>query len=82
MRHLVGHEAGIVDGLVHGDVIPGGAAAVEAQGAAVQHVRGVELRSAVHLAAEAELPVGVREDDAGARLTQARKHFLRVVADR
>ena len=43
---------------------------------------GIELRRAVHLAAEAELLVLLREDDAGARLAQARQHLLGVVADR
>ena len=55
---------------------------MEAHGAPVEHLGGVELRRAVHLAAEAELLVSVGEDDAGARLAQARQHFLGVVADR
>ena len=52
-------EAGVADRLLHGDVVPGGAAAEEAHGAAVDATCRIERRRAVHLAAEAELGVFV-----------------------
>ena len=75
-------SAGVADRLLHGDVVPGGAAAEEAHGAAVDRLGRIERRRAVHLAAEAELGVFVGLHDAGLGLAQARQHFLRVVADR
>ena len=75
-------EAGVADRLLHGDVIPGGAAAEEAHGAAVDGFARVERGRAVHLAAEAELGIFVGAHDAGFGLAQRRQHFLRVVADR
>ena len=74
-------EAGIADRLVHGDVVPGRAAAVEAHGAAVDHLFRIEARGAVDLAAEAELLVIRSLADAGLRLAQRGENFLRVVAD-
>ena len=75
-------EAGVADRLLHGDMVPGGAAAEEAHGAAVDRFARIERRRAVHLAAEAELGVLVGAHDAGLGLAQARQHFLGVVADR
>src|SRR5215813_14703564 len=69
-------ESGVTDRLVHGDVVPGGAAAVEAHCAAVDRPCRVERGRAVHLAAEAELGVLVGARDPGLRFAQAREHFL------
>ena len=74
-------EPGIADRLLHGDMVPGGAAAEETHGAAVDRFFGIERGRAVHLAAEAELGVFVGAHDAGLRLAQARQHLLGVVAD-
>ena len=74
-------EAGIADRLLHGDVVPGGAAAEEAHGAPIDGLARIERGRAVHLAAEAELGVFVGAHDAGVRLAQRGQHFLRVVAD-
>jgi hypothetical protein len=75
-------EAGVADRLLHGDVVPGGAAAEEPHGAAIDGFRRIERGRAVHLAAKSELGVFVGAADAGLGLAQARQHFLRVVADR
>ena len=74
-------EAGVADRLLHGDVIPGGAAAEKAHGAAIDRFAGIERRRAVHLAAKAKLGIFVGAHDAGFRFAQRRQHFLRVVAD-
>ncbi|GJE45592.1 hypothetical protein AEGHOMDF_4792 [Methylobacterium soli] len=74
-------EPRIADRLIHGDVVPGGAAAVEAHGAPVDHALRVEARCALDLAAEAVLGVGGRADDAGPRFPQRGQHLLGVVAD-
>jgi hypothetical protein len=79
--YLAGLEAGIADRLLHGDVIPGSAAAEKPHGAAVDRFGGIERRRPVHLAAEAELGVFVGLDNAGFGFTQRSEHFLRVVAD-
>ena len=79
---LVRLETGIADRLFHGDMVPRRAAAMETHGPPVDGALRIELRLPVHLAAEAELLVALRRNDAGARLAQARQHFLRVVADR
>ena len=78
---FVSFKAGIADRLLHGDVIPGGAAAQKAHGAAVDRLAGVKRRRAVHLAAEAKLGIFVGAHNAGFRLAQRRQHFLRIVAD-
>ena len=75
-------EAAVENRLIHGDVIPGGAAAMEAHGAAIEDFLGLQRRRARHLTAEAELGVGVAARDAGAPGLQARKHFLGIIADR
>ena len=62
-------------------MIPGGAPAEEAHGAAIDRASAIERRRAVHLAAEAELGEFVGARNAGLRFAQARQHFLRVVAD-
>ena len=78
---FAGFEAGVADRLLHGDMVPGRAAAEEAHGAPVDGVAGFERRRAVHLAAKAELGIFVGAGDAGLRLAQARQNFLGVVAD-
>jgi hypothetical protein len=75
-------EAGIENRLIHRDVIPGGAAAVEAHGAAVEHGARVEIGGAVDATAEAEPGVVCSRRDAGLRLAKTGDHFLRGVADR
>jgi hypothetical protein len=75
-------QPGIGDGLVHGDMVPGGAGGVEAHGAAVDELFGVERRRAVNLAAKAQLGVFFGPHDAGPRLAQRSRDFLDVVADR
>ena len=79
--NLVGLEAGILDRLFHRDVVPGRAFAEEAHRAAVDHVRRIERRRALHLGAEAEFGIFVRARDPGLRRMEARKHFLGVVSD-
>ena len=74
-------EAGILDRLLHRDVIPRRALAEEAHRAAVDHVGRIERRRALHLRAEAELGIFLRARNAGLRLMEARKHFLGVVSD-
>ena len=81
MRDFRRREARVGDGLIHGDVVPGGAAAVEAHGAAVDDLLGSERRRAVDLAAKAELGVLVGAHDARLRLPQRSDDFLRIVAD-
>jgi hypothetical protein len=73
--------AGVGDGLVHGHMVPGRAAAVEAHGAAVDHFLGAQGRRPVDLAAEAEAGVVLGPAHARLRLAQRRHNFLRVVAD-
>ena len=74
-------DAGIADRLLHGDVVPGGAAAEKPHGAAIDRLGRVECRRALDLAAETELGIFIRARDAGLGLAQARQDFLRVVAD-
>ena len=62
-------------------MIPGGAAAKETHGAAVDDLVRIERRRAMHLAAEAEFGVFVGARDAGLGLAQTGQDFLRVVAD-
>ena len=76
-----GFEAGIADRLLHGDVVPGGAAAEKAHGAAIDRFARVERRRAVHLGAEAKLGIFVGAHDAGPRFAQRGQDFLGVVAD-
>ena len=75
-------EAGVADRLLHGDVVPGGAAAEEAHGAAIDRLLGVEAGRAVHLAAETELGISVGARNARLGIVQARQNFLGAVADR
>ena len=77
----VGLRAGILDRLLHRDVIPRRALAEEAHRAPVDDIGGIEGRRALHLRAEAELGVFFRARDPGFRLMKARKHFLGVVSD-
>ena len=50
-------------------------------GATVDHFFRIESRGAVYLAAKAHLRVFVGTHDTGLGLTEARQHFLRIVAD-
>jgi hypothetical protein len=63
-------------------VIPRGAAAKEAHGAAVDDFVRIETRRTMDLAAESQLGVFFRSNDSGFGLAQTCQHFLRVVADR
>ena len=81
VRDLGRFEPGIADRLLHGDMVPGGAAAEKAHGAAVDRLAGIEGGRAVHLGAEAELGIFVGAHDARFRFAQRSQHFLRVVAD-
>ncbi len=74
-------KAGILDRLLHRDVIPGRALAEEAHRAAVDDVGRIERRRALHLRTETQLGVFLRARDAGFRLVKARKHFLGVISD-
>ena len=74
-------KPGVADRLLHRDVVPGGAAAEEAHGAAVDGFGRIERGRAVDLAAEAERGVFVGARNAGLGLAQARQHLLGVVAD-
>jgi len=84
--HLVGNfavlEPGIADRLLHGDVIPGRAAAEEAHGATVDRLFRVKGWRSVHLTAKAELGIFIGARNARLGLAQARQNFLGVVADR
>src|SRR5262245_2379234 len=82
VRDVILLEPGIADRLLHGDVVPGGTSAHEAPHLAVEHLPPVELRRAVYLAAEAELGIVVRLDDARLRLAQRREHLLGTISDR
>ena len=82
MRDFALLEAGVADRLLHGDVVPGRAAAEEAHGAAIDRLFRIEGGRAVHLAAKAELGIFVGAGNAGPGLAQARQNFLGVVADR
>ncbi|MCR6656458.1 MAG: hypothetical protein NVV63_11750 [Opitutus sp.] len=53
------------DRLLHGDVVPGRALAHEAGGAAVEHFERIELGRAMDLAAEIQIGIFLRKDDAG-----------------
>ena len=75
-------EPGVADRLLHGDMVPGRAAAEEAHGAAIDRLFRIERGRAVHLTAKAELGVFVGARNAGLGLAQARQNFLGVVADR
>jgi len=79
--NLVFLEAGVAQGLLHGDVVPGRAQPEEPHGAAVDGFLRIEPRRTVDLAAEPELGVFVGARNAGFRFPQARQHLLRVVAD-
>ena len=81
VAHLVGREAGVGDRLLHGDVAEGRALGQEPRGAAVDHRLPVDVRLAVHLAAEAELGIFRRGRDAGPGLAQGGQDFVGVVAD-
>ena len=74
-------KPGILDRLLHRDMIPGRAFAEEAHRAAVDHAGRIERRRTLHLRAEAKLGVFLGARDAGFRLVKARKHFLGVVSD-
>ena len=82
MRDLVGFETRVADRLLHGDVVPGGAAAEKPQRPAIDGMLGVEAGRAVNLTAEPELHIIVGAHDAGFGLAQRREHFLGVAADR
>jgi hypothetical protein len=74
-------EPGVAHRLFHSDVVPRCAATKKAQGAAIDGLLGIERRRAVNLAAESELGVFLRSDDARLCLTQAGENLLGVVAD-
>ena len=76
-----GLETGVLDRLLHRDVIPGGAFAEEAHRTPIDHAGRIERRRALHLGAEAELGILFRARDSRLRLMEARKHFLGVVSD-
>src|SRR5262249_4379360 len=67
---------------LHGDVVPGRAAAEEAHGATVDRLFRVEGGRPVHLTAKAELGIFIGARNARLGLAQARQNFLGVVADR
>ena len=71
----------VEDGLLHRDVVPGGARPHETAHLAVDHPFPVEVRFAVNLRAKAPFGVILGFDDAGARLAQGGKHLLAVVTD-
>ena len=79
---FVGREAAVDDRLIHRDVVPGGAAAVEPHRPAVDHLFGAEGRRALDLGAKAEFGEFLGPRDAGFAGVKAGHHFLGVVADR
>ena len=74
-------QAGVCDGLFHGDVAIAGALGEKAGGAAVDQGLPVDLRRRVNLGPEAKLGVFRRGDNAGSGLTERRQHLVGVVAD-
>ena len=79
--HFLRRQSGILDRLLHRDVIPRRALAEEAHRAPVDDVGRIERRRALHLRAEAHLGIFTRARDPGFRLVKARKHFLGVISD-
>jgi len=73
-------EPGVADGLLHGDVIPGGAAPQETHRPPVDRLIRDQRGRAVHLAAKAKLRIFVGPRDSGLGLAQAGQDLLRVVA--
>ncbi len=71
----------ISDRLLHGHPIPGGPISHKAAGAAVDGPVEIQIRRAVHLAAEPQARIVVGLDDSRFGLAQGGKHFLGVVAD-
>ena len=74
-------QTGILDRLLHGDVIPGRALAEETHRTAIDDIRRVQRWRTLYLGAETELGIFVRARNPGLRLVEARKHFLGVVSD-
>ena len=74
-------EPGIADRLLHGDVVPGRAAAEEAHGATIDSLVRIESGRSVHLTAKAELGIFIGARNSRFGFTQTRQHFLGVVAD-
>ena len=75
-------EAGVGDRLLHGDVGIGRAGGEEPRGPPVDQRFPVDGRRGVDLAAEAQLGIVRRRDDAGARLPQRGGDLLGAIADR
>ena len=73
-------QAGILDRLLHRDMIPRSALAEEAHRAPVDNGSRIERRRALHLGPETELRIFLRARDSGLRLVEARKLFLGVVS--
>ena len=74
-------EAGIADRLIHGDVVPGGAAAVETHGAAIDDALGIDRRGTGYLAAEAVRGLRLGASDPGTGLAQGVQNLPGIVAD-
>ena len=74
-------ETGILDRLLHRDVIPRRALTEETHRTAVDHRRGIDRRRTLHLRTEAEFGIFLSPRNARLRLVKARKHFLGVVSD-
>ncbi len=84
--HLMGDfvllEPGIADRLLHGDMVPGRAAAEEAHRATIDRLLRIESGRSVHLTAKAEFGILIGARNSRFGFTQARQHFLGIVADR
>ncbi len=78
---LLRRKPGVLDRLLHGNMIPRSPLAEEAHRAPVDDIGRIEGRGALHLRTEAELGVFFRTGDTGFRLMKARKHLLGVVSD-
>src|SRR5882724_6701151 len=74
-------KTGILDRLLHRNVIPRRPLAEEAHRSPIDDAARIERGRALHLGAEPELGIFVRARNAGLRLMEARKHFLGVVSD-
>ena len=72
---------GLRDRLVHGDMVPGRAATVEAHGAAIDKRLDIDLRRAMDMAAEVQISVFLCETDTGTALVQGGRDLLRIIAD-
>src|SRR5690606_30297424 len=81
VRNLIWLEPRILDRLIHRNMVPCGAAAMESHRPTIDQRFDVNVRRAMHLAAEADFGIFLCPDDSGTAFAQRRKHFLDIVPD-